>query len=153
MENSWSKISERDLGSKPEESLEKKREGLVHWQIWGNYFRDELTALRAGMEAGQTPKESMRLGDGYQQFSRILGDIYQGRVGTMGEDIARDIDAVAGKQVAPHNFFGFIPYQLLAKIDGLLKDDLNKGDISKEDVDVAISQIAGFIAELDRVLI
>ncbi|MFA5934774.1 MAG: hypothetical protein WC827_02750 [Candidatus Paceibacterota bacterium] len=137
------------------EQLERTRalEEITHYKIWTDRLLEELGRLANGIDSVNEPKDlyvDNKLDFGYEQFSRILNDVYEGAMGTMGSDISDSIRKI-DPEIHTQSLYQNIPYELIGKIEKFKKTQ-NKGDLpNKKDVEDAISRVKGLVSVLSRV--
>ncbi len=118
-------------------------ESFNQYKIWTENLLDGLKKIEGEIEKINTPEELMSvIGFGYEQYARILNEVFKGRVGEMSMDLENII-----KEFNPDIKIDYrdIPYELIEKIEKF-RSSKDKTDLpTKEDVTMAISNIKNLL--------
>lgn len=132
----------------------KALEEITHYKIWTDRLLEELERLANGIDSVNEPKDlyvDNKIGFGYEQYSRILIDGFDGMVGKMSMDMEESIKKINPEFVIVGNLYENIPYELINKIENFKKTQ-NKADLpSKEEVTTAHNKVRGLVNILNKV--
>ena len=131
----------------------KALEEITHYKIWTDRLLEELERLTNSIDSVNEPKDlyvDNKIDFGYEQYSHILIDVFDGMVGKMSIDMEESIKKIDPEFITG-KLYENIPYELINKIENFKKTK-NKADLpSKEEVIEAHNKVKGLVNILSRV--
>lgn len=119
------------------------QESFEQYKIWTESLLEGLTKLEGKIDKISTPEEIMSvLGFGYEQYARIMDEVFKGSMAKMVTDLNEIINRVKPEAKIDYRD---IPYELIEKVEEFRKSrDVNNLP-TKADIVMAIDNVRNLV--------
>lgn len=119
------------------------QESFEQYKIWTESLLEGLTKLEENIDEISTPEQLMStIGFGYEQYTRIMDEVFNGSIADMVNDLNEIINGIKpGVRIDYRD----IPYELIEKIEGF-RESRDMNDLpTKADIVMAISNVKNLV--------